>query len=189
MEFRTHWMNLQSRAAIACMGASRTAFCVATASWSTVHCVTKSSSRSSRPSGRESATNSVADWRFTTEGSLTGQRPRLGWESFRDSRTGSRPPGVCRVASLNRAERSELELEALVGCDEAETSVEAVCVGAGLVGGELDQDATAAPRLIDGPPEHGGSQDPGFAEKKGHGGMDSYRAKKSAASIDGLPGL
>jgi hypothetical protein len=74
-----------------------------------------------------------------------------------------------------------------VGCDEAEAIVEAVCVGAGLVGGELDQDATAGAAPRRWPTGTWRLPRPGFAEKKGHDGMDSYRAQKNAASIDGLP--
>lgn len=41
-----------------------------------------------------------------------------------------------------------------MGSDEAETVVEAVGVGASLVGGHLDQGAAAAPSLINGSFQH-----------------------------------
>ena len=62
VEFRTHWHNRQSRAAIARSGPSRTACCATTGGCPTARCGTRWSSPSPTPSGRRSATGCAPGW-------------------------------------------------------------------------------------------------------------------------------
>ena len=58
VEFRTHWMNAQSRAAIERLGRSWTGCCARTRAWPTGRCVTPACIRSSLPNGPRSVRGS-----------------------------------------------------------------------------------------------------------------------------------